>query len=386
LILVNVAVSGQTLREVTPDGKLPTAGQMIKNAKGTFFLQAATQWFHVIDRDTPGGVRLQLDPQHEGEVRVRLDRLMAELRQAHRNKLPALTTKFGPTIVRNPSIKLKFSNDGLAKANTQTDGTISVDANVLGAMLLTVLGADLEGDPKGSATQALTDFTKIGAQWKDLTERKDFDLLSAVLGYEVLKDGVEALQRIDRTLWGMMAFVLAHEMGHVALGHGTDLSDCDKFRKRELDADYYAVLLLSESFMQASIDVLDIVDPDLKELGNYFPAFFTEPSKRGDSLYVTFINPEKIKQFAGYSAFLSIGFELAGFDPDHEPVCEYPLREVRIRQAHKVELSVVDQLAASALRERARQRRTRENIRRVVGGLRSATSIGVVGPLRIGLP
>lgn len=78
--------------------------------------------------------------------------------------------------------------------------------------------------------------------------------------YSKLLGLAEQVMPADVQYFGTLLFVVAHEMGHAALGHFSKDPGCED---RELQADHFAALLLGESFLALSAKVIALQRGDV---------------------------------------------------------------------------------------------------------------------------
>lgn len=127
--------------------------------------------------------------------------------------------------------------------------------------------------------------------------------------------------------YGIVLFVVAHELGHVALGHG--LRDVSCF-DRETAADLFAASVLGESLAAMSIREKQVY---------FFNAPTKETSVVGEYLA---LDPEDLASYTGFSLFFDRSYELAGFAPSSQ-ACVYPEPSKRLQSSQKA----VDKIASS---------------------------------------
>ena len=108
----------------------------------------------------------------------------------------------------------------------------------------------------------------------------------------------------------VLTFVLAHEIGHIVLGHFTKAT-CEQSQQHELEADAFATVMALEQF------------GELRK--QYFEGF-----DRGyESMFA-----EGMSQ--GHRAFFEIVYGLAGFDRVKQSGCQYPTPAVRLAASETV--------------------------------------------------
>lgn len=127
----------------------------------------------------------------------------------------------------------------------------------------------------------------------------------------------EALLSLERRYVGTLLFVLAHELGHYALGT-TELpvtATTSQRQQAELDADRFASMLLANTYMAMSIQVID--------LSNYGVGLF-EPRRIEYSVSV-----ERLKRYTGDGIYFTRSY--------HSPIgyneTDYPAVEERLAAA-----------------------------------------------------
>jgi ankyrin repeat protein len=124
--------------------------------------------------------------------------------------------------------------------------------------------------------------------------------------------------------YGILLFIVAHELGHVALGHG--LRDIPCF-DREMAADAFAALVLGESLAAMSIR-----DESLD--------FFNAPTKETNIVgeYLA-LDRNDLQSYTGFSLFFDKSYELAKFGPSSQ-ACIYPEPTQRLQHSETIVESV----------------------------------------------
>lgn len=145
--------------------------------------------------------------------------------------------------------------------------------------------------------------------------------------YFELIDLYTAVKNLERRYFCTLAFAMAHELGHAALGHFSDSvdSDADQFALRELEADKFATLLLSEAYMVLGVNRIPISSGQgLDPFSNTRPV-----------AYLYSFSEEDIVQFLGYQIFFDYGFEYTFRNSPEYDISKYPATALRLEQSQE---------------------------------------------------
>ncbi|NYT39900.1 hypothetical protein HZY97_03960 [Sphingomonas sp. R-74633] len=122
---------------------------------------------------------------------------------------------------------------------------------------------------------------------------------------------------LERAFLGAIRFMLAHEAGHVALGHSTSPANCDEALANEAAADRYAVLV-----------------SDLADYGR-IPGIIVARGATDHSVqFVTPLESMVTDPSDGAHQFFGFAYGLAGLDTRLRavPGCSYPAPELRLAE------------------------------------------------------
>jgi TPR repeat protein len=163
-----------------------------------------------------------------------------------------------------------------------------------------ILSLDSTPEEKKSDDQLIVDFlefkqqvaqAKAGSVFGD-TFHGDHDRWSKMV------DLADQSNDVQMTYVGTLMFIMAHELGHFALGHhhhDCDPSHCERFSQDELEADHYAGYLLGalvapkSSVFEMTLPVFSqLLDPSHQEKLTGFGTFFNDSYTR-----VGFVDPGK---------------------------------------------------------------------------------------------
>lgn len=137
--------------------------------------------------------------------------------------------------------------------------------------------------------------------------------VSAMPEYIMLLNLSQKIRPVETQYYGSLLFALAHEVGHVALGHlsGVYVSCHD----RELAADKFATKLLGESLLALSASPINVTSGNAKGT-------------------MVFIDQDSLTRYTGFSLFFGGAYELAHFPPS-TGTCIYPSPTERLAETKK---------------------------------------------------
>lgn len=397
-------------------GGTASSKAMVNELRASFLFQAVEMFY---DPASNNSARPVLDDKYLKPLAQRLQSLLDELQVHHTRRSVELGMYFNRSLPKRLDVSLDITNSGLPWAYFQ-GGHVVIDTQVIA----------------GSLAAAMIEMQRSQAEAnKQAKQQSDAELLRA--GYEVIQRAraikaktligdlfgddyleaaslYEASKELELYFYGTLSFVLAHEMGHAAFGHsGQNCANADsrqQFLIQESQADQYASLLLSESYMLLSINtfnvigtgadmvkfIVDVENGSLRwkgyvVVGTYpasLPQVYTQiiipeagalayqddlrNSERSDCCLgvrtwtLAVIDPELLKRFAGYSVFLNKAYELSGFKNEKNQ-CIYPSSKDRVSNAIAVQDYAIENFSDVPLNV-YRERRSRDALLTYVPG------------------
>lgn len=265
-----------------------------------------------------------------GQRKRDLDRLLYE----HRLSLASTT--------------IQLTNSGAASAGTiQTDiipaGGILIDVKLISA----AFAASVQADDQIDTTDSNPSIPKLFQVLED--DRQEIEQYVALADLKVKRDeqgrydGLvhESGKRVSRSIsreadqltrfapkifpaaiqyYGILLFVVAHELGHITLGHGLKQVGC---LERERAADKFAAILLSDALVGLSISLepithLNAPSRELTVIARYLA-----------------IDRAQLSAYTGFFLFFGKSYELANFPASTEG-CIYPEPEERVKASVEV--------------------------------------------------
>lgn len=275
---------------------------------------------------------LQLADDRKAQLNSEISFLFAFVKTLIKGQAANIEKSMGVRLLPVDSTKLCLGNSGTAQAyanQTPEDlsGTIVVGMKLLQAAYLaslhpTFATADVLSTRREIENLAYLSHVKIdkkeGFGWSSLISTQPGDKtparqMSRDIGHlggfvpKVLPAGVQYS--------GSLLFVIAHELGHISLGHGVKDIVCFD---RELAADTFAASVLGESLVAMSIQ---------EEALDFFDAPRKETSIIG--LYLT-IDRNELRRYTGFSLFFEKSYEVVKLKPSSSS-CSYPEPEKRLQ-------------------------------------------------------
>ena len=245
----------------------------------------------------------------------------------------------GKEVRKQVRLELALGNYGSAICRVDAKGRLLVDSRVMFAMF----SASLRESKRTEIRRPLTTTTH------EEDADSSVDLVNGFLGdvervkaakggkalHDLLNGGSDlmemdalsaAAERTNLIYTAAWLFVIAHEMGHVALGHFTEPGvekDCSLFTDRELDADRYAAIVgATVTGGYAIFDAIGLEDYPALDLAR------------------------------GYEVFLGLAYSRSGlgvFEPRGE--CAYPDPDSRIQAAREVVRKIIKQRGDEMMRQ-----------------------------------
>jgi hypothetical protein len=159
--------------------------------------------------------------------------------QVHDARRKEIETLIGRPIKPRVSSTIEVIASSENRAETDATGRIRISSGFLrsqvDALITEMTDDDTERRAFASGVRAFQDATSF-AKFHAIHERKWQDTGFEELGTMIILSDFEYR--------GGLQFVVAHELGHLALGHFESMLDCRSRQAAELEADRYAVALL----------------------------------------------------------------------------------------------------------------------------------------------
>ena len=251
---------------------------------------------------------------------------------ARRGQVHAATARarysktLGVSLLDTSGTKILLADSGNPEAYTiqfpaNPAGTIVIDAKLLSANLEASLRSLEKETGPVSPTRELAEISETRRQIENLGSESSVSVSSTAVGhmsidpsqigelgkvFDVL-DYAQSIKPVSVEYYGTLLFVIAHELGHVALGHGINPVACPK---RELAADSFAAYLLSEPVMAMSIQGIGI--------GTFLPSGMVQQNS-----VALILDDAELKSYTGYFLFFGKSYEIAKFGGSDQS-CIYP--------------------------------------------------------------
>ncbi|MBO9408636.1 hypothetical protein J7399_14455 [Shimia sp. R9_1] len=213
--------------------------------------------------------------------------------------------------------KIRASNTGFPVVSVNRNGVITVDTKIVQAAYRSALASNLReaqafddffGEIEArSDREVIAEFLRIKKIVDETRGRSLIGDLSTGLeddSWSVLTEAAFLTIDLEQSFFGVLSFMLAHELAHVELGHidllDTEALTCKRLVEVELEADEKA---LETTFFSAQAQ--------LSPAGVFF-------------------FPDMFASRLGASDFFNLTYEYANFSGAGVRGCEYPSREARI--------------------------------------------------------
>jgi hypothetical protein len=301
--------------------------------------------FRVSDAFYPGDVRRSAEQLIASATDAEMSNLLVEVRAAQRFVVSTYragrsdaSKYFSRAFPQSLSIdaSIKRLDKPIARTQaTQKGGTIQIDIRVLHSLFRASLAAT--GD--GSEDEQTDEFLKRKAR---LRTSKGRSLLGDIFDDDAdrisqIGELVFELKGIDATYSGAILFMIAHESGHVALGHLAAIPQtCAGRQAVEGEADRFAAFLITRSS---------------------FPRLLATQAQTG------VIDLESALVLQGASTFFDYGYSRIGFGEDS---CSYLPPNERLQRAKMAAEEVAQMFVVAPLKQAAFERKRRIFSRAVV--------------------
>lgn len=239
-----------------------------KDLQGSYLMRGARIFYPQGVPKDPADLP-ELGAEQIKEIQRVFDLIVGNIEQVHASQADVLSRFFERPVPKELHVRVKVTSMRAAFAEIESQGRLSVDVQVAQAFYRTaviagmsdVLAEDWSRDETSGKGKDLTEvellkeFFAVVVRMNALSERS-----SAGEAWDLARqkdqstDWFEAVhvrrlaETIDKHYGGTIAFMLAHEIGHQALGHFARPrlrdDDCASFQALELEADAYAVVIL----------------------------------------------------------------------------------------------------------------------------------------------
>lgn len=206
------------------------------------------------------------DPIAMRRLHLRLQELLDEIALRHAASHARLSTTMRQDLLPEIRVRLNLTTTGQPLAHVEENGDLTIDLLVIQAMFRATV---MTGVPqKGWWTYGEYDLSGIeplspAAEVARIAEFQDFrgmveretgycaigDLLTGIFAVK-WGDNAERVALIEERILGGLLFLLAHEVGHLVLGHfrhTRSVADEAAFQAAELQADRYAAALIGDA-------------------------------------------------------------------------------------------------------------------------------------------
>ena len=273
----------------------------------------------LLSRSTPVGSAMELQRNEFADLNEQLQSLFASAKYLVGIRRADIEKSLGHLIPVDDT-KLALIDSGTAQAYTvqsgsNASGNIAIDVKLLQANILASIASLRQDEGKEVTLSGLLEdrrnienlavldsvhltSNRVGQYGMSLSNS------TALTNVMDLHNYAQKFEPIGVDYYGTLLFIIAHELGHVALGHGLNSKPCPQ---RELDADTFAAFVLSEPLMAMSVQAVNV-------------SFANLPTMNGNSIW---LDEEDLQSYTGFSLFFGKSYELANFGPSNS-ACVYP--------------------------------------------------------------
>src|ERR1035437_4395468 len=332
-----------------------SSSSMKANLSKSYLFKSANRFY---PDGVPGNVTNfpQLGPKQKQEIQQELAGLNNSLSTLHSRFHNELSNYFGGTLKSSFNSRIEVRNTGTPIAHSEPDGTIIIDVKVAQALFRGSVVDSYTHESVFSAARPLHESASVNTngsieQLALKALMKDVESIRKLKTHFLLGDMVAVLKEDTDAAWfdaadvamrsqqiqldyvGTAFFLLAHERGHLALGHfekleqafgGKDWNDlpeperqkyCQMRTDCENQADRYAALLLSTLQVQSQ-GAMIAFGPDMFGLSG----------------------------LSGFEAFFNYSYDYGGFlDAVNAAVCDYPSVKERLAACSKINDTIVEE-------------------------------------------
>lgn len=361
LILVRLIISATlvlaTSSCISVQGQ--STSEMKKAFESSYVYKSAKRFYPDGMPQDPSAIYPSLSGAQLTPIEDELKQVANAIRVGHGERKQYANDFLGQLASQIATSSVKVVATGKPRAYTSEDGTITVDVRVLQAIfrgaLLSNGSDDTFGDvttlPLGDEAASYSPDNETVQQREQLQSLLDIMhtvestpgscLLADIIGSASSFDGPwfklseiqMKTQNLQITYIGALLFLLAHEHGHLALHHhavatalrsqfpadarNNDSEFCVRKREIELQADAYALLLLSPYLGKSALP----------------------PFADGFSF---------VRNVTGYRSFFEYGYRLSGFE-ENDDTCKYPSQQERLQTLLELDRVLVERSATAFL-------------------------------------
>ncbi|REJ85082.1 MAG: hypothetical protein DWQ36_14465 [Acidobacteria bacterium] len=311
---------------------IESTGQSSRKTKKAITDSASYRMSEVLYPDADSATSAQrLAKKRLKELDRQLEAAVTGLIAEYESQIGPMSEGMGTALQRIEEVRVEVTDEGAPVVYVDPDRTIHVDFKVAqgffaGSLVEGMQGRDFFGRPKNDLGEDPSD-AELLAAFLELRQSIDAQKSRTLIG-DIFSDDpfamqefAEDLDRVDTRYRGTLYFLLAHELGHLALGH-FDPGWSASVRDTELQADDFAVRLMVSALRPV------IIQNSL--LGGFF----------GDE--------SETPNLVGFLDLFRYGYQRAGFVAGDVPDDAYPSAMERLERS-----KVVFQQAAAPIREAA---------------------------------
>jgi uncharacterized protein len=299
----------------------------------------------LLEHEVPSGEKLALTDSTKANLKAELNFMLQSLLKLYSKNRKQIAKYLNSDPARQLSASVELRDDGSAyagsfpSADKSQPGSLYIDVKLLkaniaassaGAFTLPAANSDLDRYRQVREIQRQVrnhrginiqiDPTGPGGFRVPLSNPSELaNIFDQITAYTELLDLDRQVKTAETQYYGTLLFILAHELGHLALGHHQMIeaspNDCDLRKRVELEADQFSALLLGTSFIALSVPVLPI---EMEGLG-----------KRN----WRFLYSETLQRYVGYSVFFGKAYERLDLKNPQSNECPYPPSEIRLQKA-----------------------------------------------------
>jgi hypothetical protein len=308
----------------------------------------------LLHHNVPSGERLRLSESTQANIQAELQFMLGALLRLYNKNRKHIAEYLKADPIRQLSASVELRDDGSAYAGSLPPsdqgraGTIYVDVKLLKANMAASI---VHSFPELSSSSDINRLQRVRELQRQIRNHFGVNLriasngpgsfefqlsnpndlpnaLQQMSAYTELLDLAQQVKPTETQYYGTLLFVLAHELGHLALGHHQMIEaspdDCDLRKRIELQADQFSALLLGTSFIALSVNVLPV---EMVGLG-----------KRN----WRFLDSEMLERYIGYSLFLGKAYERLDLKSPHADECPYPAPDIRLQTTSLAVKSIRD--------------------------------------------
>ncbi len=308
----------------------------------------------LLEHEVPSGEKLALTDSTRANLKAELQFMLQTLLKLYSKNRKQITKYLNSDPARQLSASVELRDDGSAyagsfpSADKTQPGAIYIDVKLLranmaassaGAFTQTTANSDLDRyEQLREVQRQVRNHTGINVRIAPtgpggfrVSLSNPTELASAfdqIAEYTELLDLDQQVKAAETQYYGTLLFIMAHELGHLALGHHQMIeaspNDCDLRKRIELQADQFSALLLGTSFIALSVNVLPM---EMEGLGrrNW-----------------RFLDSEMLQRYVGYTVFFGKAYERLDLKNPQSNECPYPPAQIRSQTAGLAVKSIED--------------------------------------------